>query len=370
MSDSSRDLHININTGTIIRFFLIAILLLALYYMSDVVLVVVAAIVIASAVEPVVRRLKRKGIHRILSVIVLYIILAAIVAAILIFFMPIVISDAASFISTLPHTISLESLWSPIRDIGVTVGGSSLGVGNTLSISGFVNDLQSMIVGTSAGAFQTASFLFGGVLSFILIVVLSFYLAVQEEGVDDFLRIVTPVKHHDYIIDLWKRSQRKIALWLQGQIILGLVVGVLVYLVLMVVGIPHALSLALVAGLFEIIPVFGPIISSIPAILLAFAERGAGTGLLLIGLYIIIYQFESQLFYPLVVKKVVGISPIVVILALVVGAKLAGLLGALIAVPLSAALMEYIHDIEKYKKTEIAERASEKAAGEKVGAEK
>ena len=81
-----------------------------------------------------------------------------------------------------------------------------------------------------------------------------------------------------------------------------------------------------------------------------------GTGFLLIGLYIIIYQFESQLFYPLVVKKIVGISPIVVILALVIGAKLAGVLGALIAVPLSAAFMEYIHDIEKYKKVEIAER--------------
>ncbi|MEK9178013.1 MAG: AI-2E family transporter, partial [Patescibacteria group bacterium] len=163
-------------------------------------------------------------------------------------------------------------------------------------------------------------------------------------------------KHHEYIIDLWARSQRKIALWLQGQIILGIVIGVLVYLVLMIVGIPHALVLALFAAILEIIPVFGPIIASVPAILLAFTDRGLGTGLLLMGLYLIIYQFESQLFYPLVVKKVVGISPIVVILALVIGVKLAGVLGALIAVPLAAAFMEYIHDIEKYKKMEIAER--------------
>jgi predicted PurR-regulated permease PerM len=187
--------------------------------------------------------------------------------------------------------------------------------------------------------------------------VLSFYLAVQKDGVDDFLRIIAPVRHHEYIIDLWKRSQRKIGLWLQGQIVLGIVVGVLVYLVLMIVGIPYALMLALFAALFEIIPVFGPVISSIPAILIAFSEKGVGTGFLLIGLYLIIYQFESQLFYPLVVKKIVGISPIVVILALIIGAKLAGLLGAVIAVPLSAAFMEYIHDIEKYKKAEVAERA-------------
>ncbi len=186
---------------------------------------------------------------------------------------------------------------------------------------------------------------------------LSFYLAVQEDGVDDFLRIVAPVRHHTYIIDLWKRSQRKIALWLQGQVMLGLLIGVLVYIMLLAVGIPHALLLALFAAVLEIIPVFGPVISSIPAILVGFADKGVGVGFLLVGLYLIIYQLESQVFYPLVVKKIVGISPIVVILALVIGAELAGVLGALIAVPLSAALMEYINDIEKHKNAEKAERA-------------
>ena len=133
-------------------------------------------------------------------------------------------------------------------------------------------------------------------------------------------------------------------------------IGVLVYLVLMVVGVPHALVLAVLAGVFELIPIFGPIISSVPAILVAYTDLGTGTALLLIGLYIIIYQFESQLFYPLVVKKIVGISPIIVIIALVVGAKLAGVLGAIIAVPLSAALMEYVYDIEKRKKLENANK--------------
>jgi predicted PurR-regulated permease PerM len=362
MTEPSREINVQITTGTILRFFVIVILLAALYYMSDILLVVLAAVIIASSIEPVVRRLARYRIHRVISVILVYILIAAVLAGLFIFFMPLVVNDFSTFLATLPKTISVETLWSPIRDLGVSFG-SSGATGQSISISDFVKGLQSLIVGTSEGAFQTAATIFGGVLSFMLIVVLSFYLAVQQDGVDDFLRIVSPVKHHEYIIHLWKRSQRKIGLWLQGQIILGIVVGVLVYLVLMVVGIPHALLLAVLAGLFEIIPVFGPIISSVPAILLAFAERGAGTGLLLMGLYVVIYQFESQLFYPLVVKKIVGISPIVVILALVIGAKLAGLLGALIAVPLSAAFMEYVHDIEKYKKQEVAERATAEKTG-------
>ena len=326
--------------------------------MSDVVLVIAAAVVIASAIEPLLRRLSRRRIPRVLSVVVIYILIAVVLAAILIFFMPLVINDLASFLRDLPKTISLEDLWSPISNLSGGTSSMSSVSGHMISISDFVSNLQSLIAGTSAEAFKTASVIFGGVLSFILIFVLSFYLAVQTDGVGDFLRVVAPVKHHEYIIDLWKRSQRKIALWLQGQVILGIVVGLLVYLTLSILNIPHALMLAVFAGLFEIIPVFGPIISSIPAIILAFAERGAATGVLLLVLYFIIYQFESQIFYPLVVKKVVGISPIIVILALVIGAKLAGVLGALIAVPLSAAFMEYVNDIEKYKKAEIAERAA------------
>jgi len=356
-----RGIHININTGAIVRFFLFAILLVVAYYIFDVLLVVTAGIVVASAIEPIVRRMKRRGIHRVAGVILIYVLLALVLAGIMIFFMPLVVNDSVAFLKGLPETVTLGELWSPIRDIGLHFGTNSTGLGQqSFSLSELVGGLQSLVVGTSAGVFQTASAIFGGILGFILIIVLSFYLAVQEDGVDDFLRIVAPVKHHAYIIDLWKRSQRKMALWLQGQVILGIIVGILVYIVLLSVGIPHPLLFAVFAGLLEIIPVFGPIVASIPAILLAFSDKGVGTGLLIIGLYLVIHQIESQILYPLVVKKVVDISPVVVILALVVGAKLAGVLGAIIAVPLAAAFMEYIRDIEKYKKIEIAERAAAK----------
>ena len=347
--------RISISTGTIIRVFITGILIYALYYVADIFLLVVAAIVFASSIEPGVVWLRRYRVNRIIAVVLIYMLIIGILGTMLVFFVPVAANDLVSFLTNVPKTVSLEMLWSPIQSMGVHLGSTQIGTGS-LAVNDIINSLQAFISGSSDGAIQTASFVFGGLFGLILIAVLSFYLAVQEEGVADFLRIVTPVRHHTYIIDLWKRSQQKIGFWLQGQLLLGVVVGVLVYLVLMVVGIPHALLLALLAAIFEIIPVFGPIISSVPAILLAFADKGAGTGFLLIGLYLIIYQFESQLFYPLVVKKIVGISPIVVILALVVGAKLAGILGALIAVPLSAALMEYVHDIDKRKKNEIAER--------------
>ncbi|MES2314529.1 MAG: AI-2E family transporter [Patescibacteria group bacterium] len=341
----------SISTGTIVRFFLVIIIIAALYYLRDVLLVVVSAVVIASALEPVVRRLGRYHIHRVVAAVLIYLVLAGMLAGVFIFFVPLLVNDSISFLASVPKQISLDDIWSPIRDFGINVGPTSSSV-TTVSLADLVGSLQSAITGTTAGAFKTASFLFGGVLSFFLIIVLSFYLVVQEDGVENFLRIVTPAHRHEYVINLWGRARRKIGSWLQGQVLLGVLIGTLVYLVLMVVGVPHALVLAVLAGSFELIPVFGPIISSVPAILVTYSELGTGTAVLLIGLYLIIYQFESQLFYPLVVKKIVGISPIIVILALVIGAKLAGVLGAIIAVPLSAALMEYVYDVEKRKKGE------------------
>ena len=208
---------------------------------------------------------------------------------------------------------------------------------------------RNLATDTSGGLINIASGIFGGVFSFILIIVLSFYLAAQEEGVEKFLKIITPLKNEKYIIDLWKRSQRKIGYWMQGQLLLGIVVGVLVYLGLMILGIQNALILAVLAGVLEIIPYFGPILSAIPAIILGFATGGLTMGLLVLGLFIIIQQFENHLIYPLVVKKVVGVSPIIVILALIIGAKFAGFLGILLSVPVTAALMEFIDDVQRDK---------------------
>ena len=355
--NNSRDLNIVINTGTIVRFFAIAILLVALYFMRDVVLVIITAIVIASAIEPIIRKLVKYKINRIISVILVYIVVFVVLFEVSIYFIPLVTNDAVTFLSSLPKTISVQSILSPISAISGNSSSAALDL-HTISISDLVNSLRAWLVGGAGNTLDTATKIFGGMFSFIIILVLSFYLAMKTDGVGEFLRIVAPVRHHEYIINLWQRSQRKIALWLQGQVVLGLIVGILVYLALVIVGVPYALMLAVLAGLLEIIPVFGPIIASVPAVILAFSYNGVGTGILILVLYFIIHQLESQVFYPLVVKKVVGISPILVIIALVVGAKLAGVIGALIAVPLAAAFMEYVDYIEKEKKAEVADLAT------------
>ena len=125
---------------------------------------------------------------------------------------------------------------------------------------------------------------------------------------------------------------------------------------LMILGIPNALLLAVLAAVFELIPVFGQFLAAIPALAIAFADGGFTALLLVGGLYVIVQQFEAHLIYPVVVKKVVGVPPLLVILALIVGAKLAGFLGILLSVPIAAAVQEFVADIDKEKTRALAKK--------------
>lgn len=341
----NRPLNITITTGTVMKTVLILAGAWLLFHIRDLVLVVMTAIVFASAMEPGVAGLMKRKVPRLLALIIIYILLFCIFFGIFYFFLPSVLEDLAMFISSLPSYLDAFSRVGAFDDYARILGTATPSAISSNEILDAVRNTLN-IGGTFNNAFAAVSNVFGGVLSFILIIVLSFYFAVIETGVGDFLRIVTPRKYEAYVLGLWKRSQHKIGLWMQGQLILAVIMGVLIYLGLTILGVKHSLFLAVVAAIFEIIPVFGPTLASVPAIIIAFVDGGATLGLLTVALYIIAQQFENHLIYPLVVTRVVGVPPLLVILALIVGAKLAGFLGVLLSVPMAGALQEIIKDVE------------------------
>jgi len=336
-----KNITININSGTIVRAILFVLLVGLLFYLKELVLVILTAVVIASSVEPMTKWFVRHKIPRLLAVILIYLIAFVSIAGLFFLMIPPLLDEVSNLMTTFPQYFS--STW-----ISDSLGSS--GLPTEFSLKEVVTEFRDSITGATGSFFQTASAVFGGILNLALIVVLSFYLSVQEFGIANFLKIITPVDKEKYIISLWKRSKLKIGLWMQGQLLLGVIIGILVYLGLTILGVKYAFLFALLAAVAELIPLFGPIIAAIPAILVGFATGGTTLGLLIIGLYVIIQQFENHLIYPLVVKKVVGVPPLLVILALIIGAKLAGFLGIILSVPVAAAIMEYVHDVEKDKK--------------------
>lgn len=330
---------LEIKTSSVAKALFVGLAFVLAYVLRDIVLVILTSVVIASAVEPATVWFKKFKIARVPAVLLVYVISFSLLFFLLYVFIPPISSELASLASTLPDKL---------KTVEILPSWSSTDLANNVSVADLLSGVQKSVVAVTGDIAHTTTAIFGGLLNFILIVVISFYLAVQERGIENFLRIVTPAKNEPYIIGLWKRTQAKIGLWIQGQLILGLLVGVLVFLGLMIFRIEYAFLLAILAAVFELIPVFGPILSAVPAITLGFSQS-VTLGITITGFYLIIQQFENHLFYPLVVKKIVGIPSIAVIIAMLVGAKLAGFLGILLAVPAATLLMELADDLGKEK---------------------
>ena len=338
----SKETRFVIDIPSVVKTIAVLVLAVLLFLIRDVILIVLTAIVIASAMEPGIKFCIRYKINRTFSALLLYIIIAGFFLSALYFLFVPLLSESSEFLTSLPeYTHTIATATSSNQFIN--------SITSTFSIPDLVSQINTTLIRVSSGFFGTIDVIFGGALSFVLIIVLSFYLAVQEDGVSKLLRLVTPLKNEKYVISLWKRTQEKIGFWIQGQLLLGVIVAVLAFLGLTLIGVSNALLLAFVVGVFEIIPIFGPIISAVPAIIIAFSNSGFGLAAMTAGLFLIIQQFEAHLIYPLVVRKVVGMPPIVSILALLIGAKLAGFLGIILAIPLATAVMVVIEDFEKSK---------------------
>ena len=352
MKRHEKDTVISITAGTIVKGLAILVGAWVLWVLRDLVMVIVTSVILASSIEPGIKFLSRFHIPRIPAVLVTYVAFAGLFFSLILGFVPPIVNEASDITQKLPSIIQSvdKNILGDKHILSNAFWGENKAVAS--SVNPALEDLFGKISGASQASqnvFGAAGVIFGGVFSFILIVVLSFYFAMQERGIENFLRIIIPFGNEEYAINLWERSKEKIGKWMQGQLLLGVLIFVLVYLGLTIFGVPYAMSLALLAGVLEIIPVFGPILSAIPGVILAATVGGPTLAAIVAGFYLLVQQFESHLIYPLVVRKVVGVPPILVILALIIGAQLGGFLGILISVPVAAAIMELVEDIERRK---------------------
>ncbi|MFA7285564.1 MAG: AI-2E family transporter [Candidatus Paceibacterota bacterium] len=342
-------LEISISTNTFVRGFLVLLGFFLIWYLQELVLVVLTSIVIASFVESAVPYFKKIGMGRLSGVVSFYLISGLIFSFLFYLFAPLLITEIYNFSGFLyvhfPDVPYLDYFQSEefggAKELVASLSGK-------LSLSSLVAISNTFVGNLSGGFIQTLAIAFGGIFNFILIIIISFYLSVQERGIENFLRIILPLKYEDYVIDLWSRSRRKIALWLKGQMFLALIISVLIYLLLALIGIDYALLLALIAGFMSFLP-YGSVIALIPAMSFSYLGGGIQDALMVAGVYIIIHQFEVFLFSPLIINRVVGLSPLMVIIAVLVGFELSGIWGMILAIPVAVFFMELMNDMEKEK---------------------
>lgn len=345
---------VNITSKTLLNIVWIGLIIFALIKIRSFILVILTSVVIASFIGTSATSIKsRLGISRGFSVAFMYIITVAIFSLVFYFFVPVLIQELINivpFISQFfPETYNIGGLNFQGLDNAGNIANELV---SNSPINEIAENLGLLFNNVSSGFVSTLSTFFGGIANVVLVAVISFYLSISKDGIENFLKIITPVQNESYVINLWERSQKKIALWISGQVVLGLIIGVLTFVGLKILGVEYAFLLAVVAGLFELIP-FGIFLAAVPAVTLSFTSGGVSLALMVIGLYIIIQQLESYLIAPLIVQKATGISPLVVILSVLIGINLAGFWGLILAIPVAVTILEYVKDLEMAKLKEI-----------------
>jgi len=349
MAEKGEITHISISTGTIIRTVLVVLCIFLIWFLRDLVLVVLTAIVIASFMESSIPYFQKMHINRVLGIVIIYVASIFTLAGLFYLFAPLLITEIynfSTFLSTYIPNVSFlnyfqNEAFSGAKDVVSALSGH-FSLDTLLSVS------RAFILNLSGGFFQIISVAFGSIFNFVLIILISFYLSIQEKGIENFLKIIIPVQYDAYAVDLWARSSRKIGFWVKGQMLVGFVVGVLIYLILSLLGIEYAMLLAIIAGMMEMVP-YGILVALIPTFAFSYLSNGLSSALMVTGAYIIVHQFEVFLFSPLIIKKIVGLSPIVIILSVLIGFQLGSFWGAVLSIPVAVVIMEFLSDIEKNK---------------------
>ncbi len=288
-------------------------LIWALYQIIEVIVLLFVAIIFMSGLSPIVSYLTRYKVPKALAIALTYFVVILVIVLLLSLVIAPLAEQTSNLLTHLPDTLE--------RIIPAGVDKSVI---------------QQQIDEIPKNAVAFSFIIFSNFVALISVAVLTFYLLLERDRLDQLLTQVM-LGREERAKRVMGKIEEKLGAWLRGQVILSVIIAVMVYIVLVILGVPYALPLAILSGLLEVVPVIGPIISAIPAVLLA-ALTSPVLALMVAGAFFVVQQAESHIIVPQVMKKAVGLNPLVVILAVAAGGKLLGISGALLAVPIAVVI--------------------------------
>ena len=328
--------QIHISTGIVFSTILILLALYFLYLILDIIALLFISVIIVSAMEPMINFFQKKKVPRSISVLGVYILIFAAIGIGISFLIPPIANEFQEFSKQIPEYFSQTGeIFNPVKDFMQR---------NNLDTGKVFENVNNNLANLTQNIFSTTVGFFSGFFSAIVVLSLTFYMAVEEDAISKFIRNVTPGKHQEYAVKLAERIKKKIGKWLLGQLFLMFIIFLLVWLGLALAGVPHALMLAVFAGIMEIIPYVGPIVAAVPGVILGFLVSPT-VGFLALLVYLVSQQIENHIIVPQIMRKAVGLNPITVIVVLLIGAKLAGALGAILAIPVATAVSIFLGDL-------------------------
>ena len=300
----------------------------ALYLIKDVLLVLFMALVISSALDAPISYLESKKIPRILATIFVFLAALSVLTLLLYTIVPVAIFE-------------MKNLFEKLEELEIPAIGAFITPKLTEELKTNLGNFTNLLFSGGVSFIEVIAGIFGGIAFVGAVFVLSFYLAASRDGVERFLRAVLPADAEDIAVKVYLSAKQKLGLWLKGQLILSFTVGILAFLGLWILGVKYSLILGILAAVLEMVPFVGPIFTGATAFLLGVSESFT-LGIMVIVLFVIIQQIENHLLIPLVMRKTVGLHPVVAVIALLAGAQIAGFVGIILAVPTAVVIQEVI----------------------------
>jgi len=306
---------------------------------TEILLLILISAILASGIAPLVARLqdlrfgrRRRHLSQAGAILLVYVGIALLVGLMAgIIFTPLV-SESREFFRQLPQILDRLREWAAglqrrypwLPDLSVIFARLP---GELAGLSGYF--------GTAAGvAFR----FFGGIFSVVTVLFMTFYMLAEGPQIKRAFVALFPTDQARRVEMILQGVGLKFGGWVRGQLLLGVIIGVVVGIGAAFLRLPYPLLLGLVAGITELIPIVGPIIGAVPAVLIALFQPPWWRVLVVAGFYALVQQLESNFVVPRVMRHAVGLSPLLTVIALLIGGKLLGIIGVLLSVPVAAAL--------------------------------
>jgi len=338
------------------------VLVAALFYaIRDKIILLLLAIFLAVVIDPGVTFLERSKMPRGFAILLVYLLALTLLLFLVVSLIPIIAEQIQQMAVRLAERIDMfladPRFHLPLigEEINQYLNALLHQVLADISVGGSLQTLQQFGQRLSNAAQGSLIFVVGvagSVVQFIVqlifVLVLAFFLQLEKEGVVRWVRVFLPYRYRRYAEGKAEAIHRKLAQWIHGQLMLSLSIGIIVFAALSILRMPYALTLAVLAAFTEFVPVVGPIIAAIPSVFIALAQSGFVPALIVAVVYYGIQWCENNLLVPLIMKRAVGLSPIAVMFAMLVGVSfpetIHPILGMLLAVPVSTILSIFIQD--------------------------
>ncbi len=317
---------IEISHRTIIFTVVFFILLKFLWMVRDLLFSLLIAFIIMCALKPAVKFLTKRKFPRVFALIIVYLFFIGFFSYILTFIIPPLVKESGQLLMMVPSIAA--SLWP-----------NQTNVLNLSSFSNYLPDITSQV-------FNFAKNFFSNTLFVISTLFFGFYFLLEEDFIKNLLIRFFEEKKTQTVVNIFNRVEKRMSSWFWGEISLMFIVGFLSFIGFSLVGLKYPLPLAVLAGILEIVPNLGPIVAAIPAIIIGLSQSYL-MGVVALAVSFLIQQLENNIVVPMIMKKATGLNPIFILIALIVGGRIGGVVGAVLAIPISlifeTLLIEIVH---------------------------